>query len=70
MEARRSRSYKKIEGARKLSKVVIVDQSSIGRSPRSNAATYTGVFSHIRKFFAGADLQRRKDLLLVISPLI
>ncbi len=45
-------AHKKIEGAQKLSKVVIVDQSSIGRSPRSNAATYTGVFSHIRKLFA------------------
>ena len=45
-------TYKKIEGAQNLSKVVIIGQSSIGRSPRSNAATYTGVFSHIRKLFA------------------
>jgi len=44
--------YKDIKGADQISKVVIIDQASIGRSPRSNAATYTGVFSHIRKLFA------------------
>ncbi|MEA2007458.1 MAG: excinuclease ABC subunit UvrA [Patescibacteria group bacterium] len=52
--------HKKIEGAHKLAKVVIVDQASIGRSPRSNAATYTGVFSHIRKLFASAELAKKK----------
>ena len=44
--------HKDIKGAKDISKVVIIDQASIGRSPRSNAATYTGVFSHIRKLFA------------------
>ncbi len=43
--------YKKIEGAAYLDKVVNVDQSPLGRTPRSNPATYTGVFSDIRKLF-------------------
>lgn len=41
-----------IEGAELFDNVVLVDQSPIGRTPRSNPATYTGVFSLIRKFFA------------------
>jgi excinuclease ABC subunit A len=44
--------HKKIEGFEHLDKVVNVDQSPIGRTPRSNAATYTGVFDHIRKLMA------------------
>ncbi len=43
--------YKKIEGIENLDKVVNVDQSPIGRTPRSNPATYTGVFSDIRSMF-------------------
>ena len=43
--------YKKIEGIEQLDKVVNVDQSPIGRTPRSNPATYTGVFSDIRALF-------------------
>lgn len=43
--------YKKIEGLENLDKVVEVDQSPIGRTPRSNPATYTGVFSDIRNLF-------------------
>lgn len=54
--------YKKINGIEKLSKVVIVDQSPIGRSPRSNAATYTGVFNHIRELFAQTEAARKKGL--------
>lgn len=43
--------YKKIEGIEHIDKVVNVDQSPIGRTPRSNPATYTGVFSDIRNLF-------------------
>jgi len=43
--------YKEIVGAEDLDKVVLVDQAPIGRTPRSNPATYTGVFSHIRDLF-------------------
>ena len=44
--------YKKIEGIQHIDKVIVVDQSPIGRTPRSNPATYTGVFSDIRDLFA------------------
>ncbi|GAA3231715.1 excinuclease ABC subunit UvrA [Actinocorallia longicatena] len=44
--------HKRITGLDQLDKVVHVDQSPIGRTPRSNPATYTGVFDHIRKLFA------------------
>ncbi|MGH9131807.1 MAG: excinuclease ABC subunit UvrA [Acidimicrobiales bacterium] len=44
--------HRKIEGLDALDKVVDVDQAPIGRTPRSNAATYTGVFDHVRKLFA------------------
>ncbi|WP_303821643.1 excinuclease ABC subunit UvrA [Apibacter mensalis] len=44
--------YKKIEGIEFLDKIVDVDQSPIGRTPRSNPATYTGVFTDIRNLFA------------------
>lgn len=43
--------YKSIEGIENVDKVISVDQSPIGRSPRSNPATYTGVFSDIRNLF-------------------
>lgn len=48
---KRPMSYKKIEGIDNIDKVVNVDQSPIGRTPRSNPATYTGVFSDIRQLF-------------------
>ena len=44
--------YKSIEGTEQLDKVIAIDQSPIGRTPRSNPATYTGVFDMIRDLFA------------------
>ena len=44
--------HRKVEGIAHLDKVVDVDQAPIGRTPRSNPATYTGVFDHVRKLFA------------------
>jgi excinuclease ABC subunit A len=44
--------YDKIEGEENLEKIILVDQSPIGRTPRSNPATYTKVFDDIRKLFA------------------
>jgi len=44
--------HKEILGIENINKVVLVDQSPIGRTPRSNPATYTGAFSHIRDIFA------------------
>ncbi len=44
--------YQKIEGLQHLDKVIDINQSPIGRTPRSNPATYTGVFSEIRSLFA------------------
>lgn len=44
--------YKEITGLEKIDKVIDIDQSPIGRTPRSNPATYTGVFDHIRDLFS------------------
>jgi excinuclease ABC subunit A len=44
--------HKTVEGLDQIDKVINIDQSPIGRTPRSNPATYTGVFDHIRKLFA------------------
>jgi len=46
-------SYKEIKGIEHVDKVIEVDQSPIGRTPRSNPATYTGMFTDIRAIFAG-----------------
>ena len=46
-------AYKSLEGLEHIDKVVAVDQSPIGRTPRSNPATYTGVFADIRSLFVG-----------------
>jgi excinuclease ABC subunit A len=45
--------YEAVEGLRHVDKVIDVDQSPIGRTPRSNPATFTGIFTHIRDLFAG-----------------
>ena len=45
--------HKRIEGLEKFDKVIDIDQSPIGRTPRSNPATYTGAFTPIREWFAG-----------------
>jgi excinuclease ABC subunit A len=44
--------YKRIDGAQQLDKIINIDQSPIGRTPRSNPGTYTGMFDEIRKLFA------------------
>ena len=51
---------KKILGLEHLDKVIGIDQSAIGRTPRSNPATYTGLFSHIRDLFAQSDESRTR----------
>ena len=47
-----SGTHEKIEGIENLNKIIVIDQSPIGRTPRSNVATYTGVFTQIRELFA------------------
>ena len=47
-----------IEGVESVDKVINIDQTPIGRTPRSNAATYTGVFDHVRKLFAQTEEAR------------
>jgi excinuclease ABC subunit A len=44
--------YRKVEGLENIDKIIEIDQSPIGRTPRSNPATYTGLFTHIRDLFA------------------
>ncbi|MBE6761138.1 MAG: excinuclease ABC subunit UvrA [Ruminococcaceae bacterium] len=52
--------HKKIEGINLLDKVINIDQSPIGRTPRSNPATYTGVFNDIRELFASTKESKAK----------
>lgn len=52
--------YDSIEGLEHLDKVVAIDQSPIGRTPRSNPATYTGIFSPVRDLFAGTQEARSR----------
>ena len=49
-----------VEGLDAFRRLVRVDQKPIGRTPRSNLATYTGLFDHVRKLFAGTPLARRR----------
>ncbi|MBQ8452039.1 MAG: excinuclease ABC subunit UvrA [Clostridia bacterium] len=53
-------TYKEIRGTEFLDKVVVIDQSPIGRTPRSNPVTYTGVFSAIRELFASVPESKAK----------
>ncbi len=53
-------AHKAIKGLENIDKVIIVDQSPIGKTPRSNPATYTGVFSHIRDLFAEMPEAKRR----------
>jgi excinuclease ABC subunit A len=48
----RSGAHREIRGFEQLDKVIVIDQTPIGRTPRSNPATYTGMFNHIRDLFA------------------
>jgi excinuclease ABC subunit A len=52
--------YREISGIEHLDKVIDIDQSPIGRTPRSNPATYTGVFDLIRELYAGTQAARAK----------
>ena len=55
-------AHKKIEGLEHLDKVITIDQSPIGRTPRSNPATYTGAFTYIRDLFAEQPEAKLKNL--------
>ncbi len=57
---REAATHKSIEGLDLLDKVVDIDQSPIGRTPRSNPATYTGLFTPIRELFAGTQEARSR----------
>jgi excinuclease ABC subunit A len=52
--------HKRIEGVDQIDKVINIDQSPIGRTPRSNPATYTGLFDHIRTLFASTPEARAR----------
>ena len=52
--------YDKLKGLEHLDKVIDIDQSPIGRTPRSNPATYTGIFTPIRELFAGTQEARSR----------
>ena len=52
--------HKAIIGDKKISKIINIDQSPIGRTPRSNPATYTGMFTHIRDLFAATKESRNR----------
>jgi len=53
-------AFKKISGHEQIDKVIDIDQSPIGRTPRSNAATYTGIFTTVRDLFAGTAESRAR----------
>ncbi|MGC1870257.1 MAG: excinuclease ABC subunit UvrA [Acidobacteriaceae bacterium] len=49
-----------VSGMEQIRRLVVVDQKPIGRTPRSNMATYTGLFDHVRKLFAATPMARRR----------
>ncbi|MDH4330436.1 MAG: excinuclease ABC subunit UvrA, partial [Candidatus Moranbacteria bacterium] len=53
--------HKKIKGVPEIDKVINITQSPIGKTPRSNAATYTGAFSHIRELFTQTEESKNRD---------
>ena len=55
--------YDKIEGFQEIDKTIVIDQSPIGRTPRSNAATYTGAFGHIRNLFTETTMSKERGYL-------
>jgi excinuclease ABC subunit A len=53
-------AHDRIDGTEQIDKIINIDQSPIGRTPRSNPATYTGLFDHIRKLFSGTRESRAR----------
>ena len=56
----KSKSPVEIKGLENIDKVIAIDQSPIGRTPRSNPATYIGVFTHIRDLYANTELSKER----------
>lgn len=54
-------NYDSIEGFEKIDKIICIDQTPIGRTPRSNPATYTGLFTNIRELFAETTLSKERN---------
>ena len=61
--------YRDIQGLEHFDKVIDIDQSPIGRTPRSNPATYTGVFTPVRELFAGVPESRARGYTQDVSAL-
>ncbi len=61
--------YRDVQGLEHFDKVIDIDQSPIGRTPRSNPATYTGVFTPVRELFAGVPESRSRGYTLGASVL-
>ena len=61
--------HDRIEGIEYLDKIIDIDQSPIGRTPRSNPATYTGLFTDIRDLFASTQDAKVRDMVLAGFPL-
>ena len=53
-------AHKRVTGLQNINKVIMIDQNPIGRTPRSNTATYTGVFSHVRDLFAATEIAQER----------
>ena len=56
----KSKSQAEIKGLENIDKVIAIDQSPIGRTPRSNPATYIGVFTHVRDLYANTELSKER----------